>query len=219
MAWVSAVAAVMAFTYSFIGLGLGIATTIENGRIMGSITGVTTSNIADKMWLVFQALGDIAYSYPYSIVFLEIQDTLKSSPPENQSMKKASMIAIFITTFFYLCCGCFGYAAFGDSTPGNLLTRFGFYEPFWLVDIANVCIIVHLVGGYQIFSQPLYTTADRWKSRKFPNNGLVKNFYIVKLPFLPKIHINLFRFCFRTIFVVSTTGLAILFPYSKFLEF
>lgn len=65
-------------------------------------------------------------------------------------MKKASMTAIFITTFFYLCCGCFGYAAFGNATPGNLLTGFGFYEPFWLIDIANVCIVIHLVGGYQV---------------------------------------------------------------------
>jgi amino acid permease len=65
-------------------------------------------------------------------------------------MKKASMISICITTFFYLCCGGFGYAAFGNDTPGNLLTGFGFYEPFWLIDLANVCIIIHLVGGYQV---------------------------------------------------------------------
>lgn len=79
-----------------------------------------------------------------------MQDTLKSPPPENQSMKKASMTAIFIITFFYLCCGCFGYAAFGNSTPGNLLTGFGFYEPYWLVDFANACIVLHLIGGYQV---------------------------------------------------------------------
>ncbi|GAU13467.1 hypothetical protein TSUD_127640 [Trifolium subterraneum] len=149
MAWVSVVAALMSFTYSFIGLGLGISTVIKNGRIMGSVTGVQTASVADKIWLIFQALGDVAFSYPYSILLLEIQDTLESPPPENQTMKKASMIAIFITTFFYLCCGCFGYAAFGNATPGNLLTGFGFYEPFWLIDLANVCIIIHLVGGYQ----------------------------------------------------------------------
>jgi hypothetical protein len=122
----------------------------ENGRIMGSVTGVVTASVADKIWLIFQALGDVAFSYPYSILLLEIQDTLESPPPENQTMKKASMIAIFITTFFYLCCGCFGYAAFGNATPGNLLTGFGFYEPFWLIDLANVCIVIHLVGGYQV---------------------------------------------------------------------
>lgn len=65
-------------------------------------------------------------------------------------MKKATMASILITTFFYLCCGCFGYAAFGDQTPGNLLTGFGFYEPYWLVDFANACIILHLIGGYQV---------------------------------------------------------------------
>ncbi|KAG4912016.1 hypothetical protein JHK82_052602 [Glycine max] len=64
-------------------------------------------------------------------------------------MKKASMIAIFIRTFFYLCCRCFGYASFGNDTLGNLLTGFGFFEPFWLIDLANAFIILHLVGGYQ----------------------------------------------------------------------
>ncbi|MCI15735.1 amino acid permease 7-like, partial [Trifolium medium] len=46
---------------------------VENGRIMGSVTGVPASNIADKLWLVFQALGDIAFAYPYSVILLEIQ--------------------------------------------------------------------------------------------------------------------------------------------------
>ncbi|WMV43323.1 hypothetical protein MTR67_036708 [Solanum verrucosum] len=63
------------------------------------------------------------------------------------SMKKASISAIVITTLFYLCCNFFGYAALGNDIPGNLLT--GFYEPFWLVDFANVCIVLHLFGGYQ----------------------------------------------------------------------
>ena len=80
-----------------------------------------------------------------------IQDTLKSPPPESQTMKRASTASIIITAFFYLSCGCFGYAAFGDKTPGNLLTGFGFYEPYWLVDFANACIILHLVGGFQVY--------------------------------------------------------------------
>lgn len=47
-------------------------------------------------------------------------------------------------------CGCLGYAAFGNSAPGNMLTGFGFYEPFWLVDLANIFIVIHLVGAYQV---------------------------------------------------------------------
>jgi amino acid permease len=79
-----------------------------------------------------------------------VKDTLKSPPSESKSMKKASTIAVVGTTFFYLCCGGFGYAAFGEKTPGNLLTGFGFYEPYWLIDLANACIVLHLVGGYQV---------------------------------------------------------------------
>lgn len=82
---------------------------------------------------------------------LQMKDTLKE-PRENRKMKKAANIGIFITSFFFLCCGCFGYAAFGNQAPGNLLTGFGFYEPYWLVDLANACIVIHLMGGYPVIT-------------------------------------------------------------------
>ncbi|KAF8409808.1 hypothetical protein HHK36_005887 [Tetracentron sinense] len=213
MEWLSILAAVMSFSYSSIGLSLGLAKVIGDGRIKGSIGGIPTATTAKKVWKVSQALGDIAFAYPYSLILLEIQDTLKSPPSENQTMKKASRAAIFITTFFYLCCGCFGYAAFGNLTPGNLLSGFGFYEPYWLIDFANVCIVLHLVGGYQIYSQPVFAFFERWSAEKFPSNGFVKTFYTIKLPMLPAFRMNLFRLCFRTAYVASTTGVAMVFPY------
>lgn len=213
MDWLSIVAAIMSFTYSSIGFGLGVAKVIGDGEIMGNMGGISTSTLAEKVWLVAQALGDIAFAYPYSLILIEIQDTLKSPPPENETMKKASTIAILITTVFYLCCGGFGYAAFGDSTPGNLLTGFGFYEPYWLIDFANAAIVLHLVGGYQIYSQPQFASVDRWLAQKFPNSGFVNNDYNLKLPLLPAFRLNLLRLCYRTVYVASTTGIAILFPY------
>ncbi|XP_057983560.1 probable amino acid permease 7 isoform X2 [Malania oleifera] len=213
MEWLSVVAAMMSFSYSSIGLALAFAKIIENGRIKGSLGGVPATSMVEKLWLAFQALGDIAFAYPYSIILLEIQDTLKSPPPENETMKKASMAAILITTFFYLCCGCFGYAAFGSLTPGNLLTGFGFYEPYWLVDFANACIVLHLVGGYQVYSQPLFAFVERWFMRKFPSNEFVNNFYTLKPPLLPAFRVNLLRLCFRTCYAVSTTAIAMTFPY------
>lgn len=45
----------------------------ENGRIMGSLTGVPAANISDKLWLIFQAIGDVAFAYPYSVILLEIE--------------------------------------------------------------------------------------------------------------------------------------------------
>ncbi|XP_038686448.1 probable amino acid permease 7 isoform X1 [Tripterygium wilfordii] len=213
MTWLSVIAAIMSFSYSSIGFGLGVAQVIENGRIQGSISGVAEANIADKLWLAFQALGDVAFAYPYSLILLEIQDTLKSPPSENKTMKKASKIAIFITTFFYLCCGCFGYAAFGSDTPGNLLTGFGFYEPYWLIDFANACIVLHLIGGYQMYSQPVFAFLERWFMAKYPSSGFVNNFYSFKLPMLPPFRMNLFRLCYRTAYVASTTAVAMIFPY------
>lgn len=82
--------------------------------------------------------------------FMAMQDTLKSSQPENKVMKRANLVAVSIITAFYMLCGLLGYAAFGNSAPGNFLTGFGFYEPFWLVDIGNLCIVIHLVGAYQV---------------------------------------------------------------------
>lgn len=81
---------------------------------------------------------------------LNFQDTLKSKPAENKVMKRASMIGISTATTIYIICGCVGYGAFGNLAPGNLLTGFGFYEPFWLIDLANVFIVIHLVGAYQV---------------------------------------------------------------------
>lgn len=212
MAWLSVVAAIMSFAYSTIGLGLGLTKVIVNGEIMGSIGGVPGASAVDKVWLVFQGLGDIAFAYPYSIILLEIQDTLKS-PSETRTMKKASRSAIVITTVFYLLCGSFGYAAFGNNTPGNLLTGFGFYEPFWLVDLANACVILHLVGGYQVFSQPIFALAETWFSERYPDSDFVNGSRQLKVPLLTTFQWNPFRLCFRTLYVVSTTGIAMAFPY------
>lgn len=81
---------------------------------------------------------------------LHSQDTIRSPPAEHKTMKKATLFSITVTTVFYILCGCMGYAAFGDNAPGNLLTGFGFYNPYWLLDVANIAIVVHLVGAYQV---------------------------------------------------------------------
>ncbi|XVE80631.1 hypothetical protein DITRI_Ditri14bG0154800 [Diplodiscus trichospermus] len=212
--WLSIVAAIMSFGYAFIGFALGVAKVIGNGFIKGSIGGISTSTAAEKVWLVSQALGDIAFAYPYSLILIEIQDTLKSPTPENEAvMKKASTIAICATTFFYLCCGAFGYAAFGDDTPGNLLTGFGFYEPYWLIDFANACIVIHLIGGYQVYSQPLFANVEKWISENFPDIGFLRKDFNLKLPLLPAVQLNVLKLCFRSFFVASTTVIAMLFPY------
>ncbi|XP_076934099.1 putative amino acid permease 7 [Bidens hawaiensis] len=211
--WLSIIAAIMSFTYSFIGIGLGLAQVIGKGKIEGSIYGISTTSPTQKVWLVAQAIGDIAFSFNISVILLEVQSTLKSPPSQKVTMKKASTIAIFTATIFFLCCAASGYAAFGDLTPGNLLTGFGFYEPYWLVDFGNACIVLHLVGGYQVYTQTIFAIVERWYAENFPESTFAKDTQSMKLSSLPEFKLNPLRLCFRTTYVVLTMAVGMLFPY------
>ncbi|XP_020596680.1 amino acid permease 3-like [Phalaenopsis equestris] len=214
--WLSMLAAIMSFTYSLIGVGLALAQTVSGKGGTTTITGTEIGvdvTVAEKIWNAFQALGDIAFAYSYSLVLIEIQDTLKSTPAENQVMKKASFIGVLTTTVFYMLCGCLGYAAFGNKAPGNMLTGFGFFEPFWLIDIANICIVVHLLGAYQVFSQPVFAAVENCVKQKWPNLKILnKEMIDTSWRYYP-IKINLFRLIWRTAFVVTSTLLAIIMPF------
>ncbi|XP_042467420.1 amino acid permease 3-like [Zingiber officinale] len=209
--WLSIVAAVMSFTYSTIGLALGIVQVVENKRFKGNLTGIRVGNVTEmqKAWRILQAFGDIAFAYSFSIILVEIQDTIKSPPPSEAAvMKKASMLSICATTLFYMLCGTMGYGAFGDEAPGNLLTGFGFYNPFWLLDIANAAIVVHLVGAYQVFCQPLFSFVEKWTAKAWPEAA-----FFSKEIALGSYKLSLFRLLWRSVFVVVTTIISMLLPF------
>ncbi|KAK7353686.1 hypothetical protein VNO80_19137 [Phaseolus coccineus] len=210
--WLSIVAAVMSFAYSIIGLALGIAKVAETGTFKGSLTGIKIGSVteAQKVWGVFQGLGDVAFAYSYSQILIEIQDTIKSPPSEAKTMKKAAKISIGVTTTFYMLCGFMGYAAFGDGAPGNLLTGFGFYDPYWLVDIANAAIVIHLVGAYQVYAQPLFAFVEKWVSKRWPK---VDKEFKVPIPGFAPYNLSPFRLVWRTGFVIITTIVAMLIPF------
>lgn len=208
---------------------------LETG-LTGVVVGVDVTS-SKKIWNTFQALGNIAFAYAFSMVFVEIQvsnvkqnyanskikkmnydfvllqDTLKSNPPENQTMKKATVTGISITTLFYALCGLLGYAAFGNNAPGNFLTGFGFYEPFWLVDIGNLFIIIHLVGAYQVFAQPVFSAVESWGSKRWPQSKFMTKEYNARIPLVGTWRMNMLRVIWRTIYVLITTLIAIIFPF------
>ncbi|KAG5528964.1 hypothetical protein RHGRI_029581 [Rhododendron griersonianum] len=177
--WLSIIAAVMSFTYSSIGLALGIAKVAANGTISGSLTG----------------------------------DTIKSPPSEAKTMKKATLLSVGVTTAFYMLCGCMGYAAFGDLSPGNLLTGFGIFNPFWLLDIANAAIVIHLVGAYQVYSQPLFAFVEKWAAEKWPGNEFIIKEIKIPIPGFRPYNLNLFRLVWRTVFVIVSTVISMLLPF------
>ncbi|KAG7648723.1 Amino acid permease 5 [Arabidopsis thaliana] len=219
--WLSIVAAVMSFAYSAIGLGLGVSKVVENKEIKGSLTGVTVGTVtlsgtvtsSQKIWRTFQSLGNIAFAYSYSMILIEIQDTVKSPPAEVNTMRKATFVSVAVTTVFYMLCGCVGYAAFGDNAPGNLLAHGGFRNPYWLLDIANLAIVIHLVGAYQVYCQPLFAFVEKEASRRFPESEFVtKEIKIQLFPGKP-FNLNLFRLVWRTFFVITTTLISMLMPF------
>ncbi|KAG8094509.1 hypothetical protein GUJ93_ZPchr0012g21374 [Zizania palustris] len=165
--WLSIIAAVMSFSYAAIAVGLSLAQTISGPLGKTTMTGTQVGvdvDAAQKIWMTFQALGNVAFAYSYAIILIEIQDTLRGA-------------------------------------PGNILTGFGFYEPYWLVDLANVCIVVHLVGGFQVFCQPLFAAVEGGMARRCP--GLAAD----------RGGVNVFRLVWRTAFVAVITLLAILMPF------
>ncbi|KAF8104771.1 hypothetical protein N665_0168s0014 [Sinapis alba] len=219
LSWLSILAAVMSFSYASIGVGLSIAKVAGGGghartALTGVAVGVDVTG-SEKVWRTFQSIGDIAFAYAYSTVLIEIQDTLKASPPisENKAMKRASLVGVSTTTFFYMLCGCVGYAAFGNNAPGNFLTGFGFYEPFWLIDFANVCIAVHLVGAYQVFCQPIFQFVESQSAKRWPDNKFITGEYKMKVPCGGGFGISLFRLVWRTSYVVVTAVVAMIFPF------
>jgi amino acid permease len=145
------------------------------------------------------------------MILIEIQDTVKSPPAENKTMKKATLLGVSTTTAFYMLCGCLGYAAFGNAAPGNMLTGFGFYEPYWLIDFANVCIVVHLVGAYQVFCQPIFAAVETFAARRWPGSEFITR----ERPVVAgrSFSVNMFRLTWRTAFVVVSTVLAIVMPF------
>ncbi|XP_044474968.1 amino acid permease 3-like [Mangifera indica] len=188
------VTAVTSFAYSMIGLGLSVAKVAVTGKFMGSSTGISIGTVTEtqKIWRTFHAVGVIAYAYSYFIILIEIHGSINSPTSERETLKKASrasVISVVLTTLIYMLCGCFGYAAFGDLSPENLVTGLGFDKPFLLLEIAKVAIVIHLIGAYQVYSQPLF---------KFIENEVSQQ--------------KLARLVWKTIFVAITSFMSMLLP-------
>ncbi|GLU16006.1 hypothetical protein SLE2022_324560 [Rubroshorea leprosula] len=213
----SILSATMCLASTSTGLGLSIAKVAGRGHhartsLTGVRVGVDVSG-SDKVWRTFQAIGDIASAYAYSTVHLEIQDTLKSTPPENKMMKRASGIGILTTTTFYVLCGCFGYAAFGNDAPKNFLSGFGLFEPSWLIDFANVCIVIHLIVAYQLSCQPLFQIFESRCSEKWRENKFITGEHEIRILFFGAYHFNFFRLVWRTAYVIVTVVVTMIFPF------
>ena len=108
---------------------------------------------------------------------------------------------------------CSSNHCFGDLAPGNLLTGFGFYNPFWLVDIANAGIVIHLVGAFQVYCQPLFAFVEKKANEAFPDSEFITKEIKIPIPGFKPYSLNLFRLVWRTTFLIITTVISMLLPF------
>lgn len=178
--WSSVIGAAMSIGYSAVALGLCSAKASNGHGTIGGIPGTSTS---DKVFHVFQALGNFAFAYNFSTVLLEIQDTLREPPKAEKTMGRAIHISVATTFVFYLSIAVTGYLALGDNTfymVDDILTSPNI-GPAWVIIFANCMVFVHMISAYQVFSQPVFVTCEGALCKWFPNSVGAMNKRVLSL--------------------------------------
>ncbi|KAJ6431883.1 hypothetical protein OIU84_019206 [Salix udensis] len=119
------------------------------------------------MFRVFNALGEISFAFAGHAVVLEIQATIPSTPekPSKIPMWKGALGAYFINAICYFPVALIGYWAFGQDVDDNVLTDLK--RPAWLIASANLMVVVHVIGSYQVYAMPVFDMVERLVMKRF----------------------------------------------------
>ncbi|KAG6474343.1 hypothetical protein ZIOFF_068269 [Zingiber officinale] len=116
------------------------------------------------------ALGDVAFAYAGHNVVLEIQATIPSTPekPSKKPMWKGVIVAYIVVALCYFPVAFVGYWAFGNDVEDNILISLN--RPRWLIAMANMMVVVHVIGSYQIYAMPVFDMMESYlvKGLRFP---------------------------------------------------
>ncbi|XP_024517613.1 lysine histidine transporter 1 [Selaginella moellendorffii] len=191
---ISLSAAVMSLSYSTIAW----TTAIPNaGGPDVSYSYPHSPSAANTVFKVFNALGMIAFAYAGHNVVLEIQATIPSSPskPSKGPMWKGVVVAYMVVAICYFPVALIGYWAFGNDTSyDNILQHIG--TPHWLIAAANLMLVVHVIGSYQIYAMPVF--------------DMLETLLVKKLHLPPGVCLRLIA---RTVYVAFTAFVAITIPF------
>lgn len=110
---------------------------------------------SDSMFRAFNALGQVAFAYAGHGVILEVQATIPSFPskPSKGIMWKGTVFSYFITAICYFPVATIGYWTFGRDVDENVLVALK--QPQWVIAAANLMVVVHVVGSYQVCRSPI----------------------------------------------------------------
>ncbi|XP_021299686.1 lysine histidine transporter-like 6 isoform X1 [Herrania umbratica] len=166
VAGVSLAAAIMSLSYSTIAW----AGSLSHGQIDNVSYEYKNTSPTDFMFRVFNALGQISFAFAGHAVALEIQATIPSTPerPSKIPMWKGAVGAYFINAICYFPVAMIGYWAFGQDVDDNVLMALK--KPAWLIASANLMVVVHVIGSYQVYAMPVFDLLERMimKRLNFP---------------------------------------------------
>ncbi|KAA8548199.1 hypothetical protein F0562_004540 [Nyssa sinensis] len=189
---VSLAAAVMSLSYSTIAW----TATLKKGVQKDVDYGYKAKDMTERVFNSFSALGDVAFAYAGHNVVLEIQATIPSTPekPSKGPMWKGVIVAYLIVAFCYFPVALIGYWIFGNKVDDNILITLE--KPVWLIAMANMFVVIHVIGSYQIYAMPVF--------------DMIETVLVKKLQFRPS---TMLRFITRTLYVAFTMLVAITFPF------
>lgn len=189
---ISLAAAVMSLSYSCIAWAASVKKGVIENVDYGPRSKTTTGNVFN----FFNALGDIAFAYAGHNVVLEIQATIPSTPdkPSKKPMWKGVVVAYIIVAICYFPVAIIGFYVFGNTVDDNILLSLE--KPNWLIAAANAFVVIHVIGGYQIFAMPVF--------------DMIETFMVKQLYFPPS---AILRFSTRMLYVAITMFVAITFPF------
>ncbi|XP_021814390.1 lysine histidine transporter-like 6 [Prunus avium] len=191
-AGVSLAAAVMSLSYSTIAW----AGCLSKGRVENVSYAYKKTSPADYMFRVFNALGQISFAFAGHAVALEIQATIPSTPekPSRIPMWKGALGAYFINAICYFPVALIGYWAFGQDVDDNVLMDLK--KPSWLIAAANLMVVVHVIGSYQVYAMPVF--------------DMLESLMVKKVNFPPGIALRLIT---RSAYVAFTLFVGVTFPF------
>lgn len=144
---------------------------IPEGGAAGTLDGVTTST-ANKVFGIFNALGQMMSCYSIAEVLLEITDTLRQPPSAFKSMAKSTWITMPSCFVLYMLVGCSGYARYGNTVSDNVLNSF--VNPQWALTLANTALLVNMLATYQILGQVLFERIESYIKARIARRSKTK---------------------------------------------
>lgn len=112
--------------------------------------GYKASTRTGTVFNFLNGLGDVAFAYAGHNVVLEIQATIPSKPgkPSKVPMWRGVVVAYIIIALCYFPVAFIGYWMFGNTVDDNILLSLN--KPTWLIATANMFVVVHVIGSYQV---------------------------------------------------------------------